>query len=50
LTGTFLFAAGTASGRVAAYRVDGETSALTPLDIYTVGRRPAAVLAVPLGR
>jgi len=21
-----------------------------PLDIYTVGRRPAAVLAVPLGR
>ena len=48
--GTFLFAAGTASGRLASYRVDGETGALTPLDIYTVGRRPAAVLAVPLGR
>ena len=49
-TGTFLFAAGTASGRLASYRVDGETGALTPLDIYTVGRRPAAVLAVPLSR
>ena len=48
--GTFLFAAGTASGRLASYRVDGETGALAPLDIYTVGRRPAAVLAVPLGR
>src|SRR2546427_5671251 len=48
--GTFLFAAGTASGRLASYRVDGETGALTPLEIYTVGRRPAAVLAVPLSR
>jgi 6-phosphogluconolactonase len=48
--GTFLFAAGTASGRLASYRAHGETGALTPLDIYTVGRRPAAVLAVPLGR
>ena len=35
---------------LASYRVDGETGALTPLEIYTVGRRPAAVLAVPLGR
>ena len=50
LEGAFLFAAGTASGRLASYRVDGETGALTPLDIYTVGQRPAAVLAVPLGR
>ncbi|PYN11596.1 MAG: hypothetical protein DME05_23920, partial [Candidatus Rokuibacteriota bacterium] len=49
-TGTFLFAAGTASGRLASYRVDGATGALAPLDIYTVGRRPAAVLALPLGR
>jgi 6-phosphogluconolactonase len=48
--GTFLYAAGTASGRLASYRVDGESGALTPLEIYTVGRRPAAVLAVPLGR
>jgi 6-phosphogluconolactonase len=49
-TGTFLFAAGTASGRLASYRIDGATGALTPLDIYNVGKRPAAVLAVPLGR
>jgi 6-phosphogluconolactonase len=49
-TGTFLFSAGTATGRLASYRVNGETGALKPLDIYTVGRRPAAVLAVPLSR
>jgi 6-phosphogluconolactonase len=48
--GTFLFAAGTASGRLASYRIDGETGALAPLDVYAVGRRPAAVLAVPLAR
>ena len=30
-TGTFLFAAGTASGRLASYRVDGGTGALKPL-------------------
>ena len=47
-TGSFLFAAGTASGRLASYRVSGETGALTPLEIYTVGQRPAAVLAVAL--
>jgi len=46
--GTFLFAAGTATGRLASYRVNGETGALTPLEVYTVGKRPAAVLAVPL--
>jgi 6-phosphogluconolactonase len=49
-TGTFVFAAGTASGRLASYRVDGGTGALKPLETYTVGRRPAAVLAVPLTR
>jgi 6-phosphogluconolactonase (cycloisomerase 2 family) len=47
-TGSFLFAAGTASGRLASYRVNGATGALTPLEIYTVGQRPAAVLAVAL--
>src|SRR6185312_2733609 len=30
--GSILFAAGTASGRLASYRVNGETGALTPLD------------------
>jgi 6-phosphogluconolactonase len=49
-TGTFLFAAGTATGRLASYRVDGASGALTALDVYTVGKRPAAVLAVALSR
>jgi 6-phosphogluconolactonase len=49
-TGTFLFSAGTASGRLASYRIDGGTGALTLLETYTVGKRPAAVLAVPLSR
>ena len=48
--GAFLYAAGTATGRLASYRVDGANGALTPLDTYAVGRRPAAVLAIPLGR
>ena len=48
--GASLFAAGTASGRLASFRVDGETGALTALETYAVGKRPAAVLAVPLSR
>jgi 6-phosphogluconolactonase len=47
--GPYLFSAGTATGRLASYRIDEKTGALTPLDTYTVGKRPAAVLAVPLG-
>jgi 6-phosphogluconolactonase len=47
-TGSFLFAAGTASGHLASYRVNGEIGAQTPLEIYTIGQRPAAVLAVAL--
>jgi len=47
-TGTFLFAAGTATGRLVSYRVDGDTGALAPLETRTAGRRPAAVLAVRL--
>jgi 6-phosphogluconolactonase len=43
--GHFLFAAGTASGRLASYRINGETGVLTPLTTYAVGQRPAAVLA-----
>jgi 6-phosphogluconolactonase len=49
-TGTFLFSAGTATGRLASYRMDGGTGALRPLETYAVGKRPAAVLAVPVGR
>ena len=49
-TGTFLFSAGTATGRLASYRIDGGTGALSALDVYTVGKRPAAVLAIALSR
>jgi 6-phosphogluconolactonase len=47
--GHFLFAAGTASGRLASYRIDTGTGALTPLGTQAVGNRPAAVLAVQVG-
>ena len=47
--GKFVFAAGTASGRLASYRVNGETGVLTPLTTYAVGQRPAAVMAARLG-
>ena len=47
--GHFLFAVGTASERLASYRIDGDTGALTPLAAQAVGRRPAAVLATRLG-
>jgi 6-phosphogluconolactonase len=47
--GHFVFAAGSASGRLASYRIDNETGALTPLATYEVGRRPQAVLATALG-
>jgi len=47
--GHFLFAAGTASGRLASYRISQQTGALTPLAVAEVGQRPAAVLATRLG-
>jgi 6-phosphogluconolactonase len=47
--GHFLFAAGTASGRLASYRIDQQSGALTPLKVEEVGQRPAAVLATRLG-
>jgi 6-phosphogluconolactonase len=47
--GHFLFAAGTATGRLASYRINNETGALTPLETYAVGQRPAAVLVTRLG-
>jgi 6-phosphogluconolactonase len=45
----FLFAAGTATGRLASYRINNETGALTPLETYEVGQRLAAVLVIWLG-
>lgn len=47
--GHFLFAAGTASGRLASYRIDQQSGALTPLAVEEIGQRPAAVLATHLG-
>ena len=47
--GHFVFAAGSASGRLASYRINGETGALTPLTTYAAGQRPQAVLATSLG-
>jgi 6-phosphogluconolactonase len=46
--GDFLFAAGTASGRLASYRINQQNGALTPLAVEEVGRRPAAVLVTRL--
>jgi 6-phosphogluconolactonase len=47
--GNFVFAAGSASGRLAAYRINRETGVLTPLATYAAGQRPQAVLATRLG-
>jgi 6-phosphogluconolactonase len=47
--GHFLFAVGTASGRLASYRINQQSGALTPLAVQQVGQRPAAVLATRLG-
>jgi 6-phosphogluconolactonase (cycloisomerase 2 family) len=42
--GNFAFVAGTATGRLASYRINEETGALSALATYAVGQRPAAVL------
>ena len=47
--GNFLFAAGSASGRLASYRINGDSGELTPLETYSVGKRPAWVLVASLG-
>jgi 6-phosphogluconolactonase (cycloisomerase 2 family) len=47
--GRFVFSAGTATGRLASYRTNDETGALSALETYAVGRRPAAVLVTQIG-
>ena len=47
--GKFLFAVGSESGRLASYRVDGDTGELTPLETYSVGKRPMWVLVTSVG-
>jgi len=46
VTNNFLFAAGSASDRLAAYRVDQDTGDITLLDTYETGKRPMEVLAI----
>ncbi len=45
----FLFSAGQASGRMAAFRVNADSGALTPLATYPLGNRPAwvSITALP---
>jgi 6-phosphogluconolactonase len=47
--GQYVVAAGAATGRLAVYRIQGETGALVPLATDAVGRRPMAVLATEVG-
>ncbi|MFC1941355.1 lactonase family protein [Chloroflexota bacterium] len=42
--GNFLFAAGLESGRLASYRVNGDTGELEPLETYAIGRAAMWVL------
>jgi 6-phosphogluconolactonase len=44
----FVFAAGSESGRLASYRLDSGTGGLTPMETYTVGKRPMGVLITNL--
>ena len=46
--GSFLFAAGLDSGRLASYEVDQDNGALTPLETYAAGNRPMWVLITEL--
>ena len=47
--GNFLFAAGSESGRLASYLINGDTGKLTPLETYSVGKRAVWVLVTSLG-
>ena len=47
--GNFVFAAGSASGRLASYRIDQGSGALTPMTTYAAGQRPQAMLSARLG-
>ena len=46
--GNFLFAAGLESGRLASYRINGDTGALEPLEVRVIGNRPMWVLITEL--
>ena len=46
--GRFVFAAGSATNRLASYSIDGQSGALTAGPVYDVGARPMSVLALAL--
>ena len=48
-SGRFVFAAGSATNRLAAYSIDSQSGAMTALGAYDVGARPMSVLAVAVG-
>jgi 6-phosphogluconolactonase len=48
-SGSFVYAAGSATGVLASYRIDSGTGELTPLETYPVGERPMWVLTTSLG-
>ena len=45
-SGRYVFAAGSATNRLAAYSIDGQSGAMTALETYDVGARPMSVLTV----
>ncbi|MXZ92673.1 MAG: lactonase family protein [Chloroflexi bacterium] len=48
-SGRFVYAAGSATGQLASYSINGDTGELTPLGAYAVGARPMWVLTTTLG-
>ena len=48
-SGRFVYAAGSATGQLASYSVNGETGELTPLGTYQLGARPMWVLTTTSG-
>ena len=47
--GHFVYAAGSATGQLASYRINGATGELTTMETYPVGQRPMSVLTTQLG-
>ena len=45
-SGEFLYAAGLESARLASYRVNADSGALEPLEVYPIGQGPMWVLMV----
>ena len=48
ITGSYLYASGLDTGRLASYRVNPDSGELEPLDVYDIGREPMWVLVVDL--